>query len=193
MWQRAKFDLLLLSSRVTDLYTSERPGAWGSELNRGRDGEVIGCCTVHYTVFLPPASAVEVIKTVSSVCVCGCVCVCLVQRLTLMISWDRFDGQGHRSKVKVTRSKNVISKISWLECQNTKHWSMMLLWCYATSCYVTIWRRNGMWRHRMTSQNYSSQMKAIWTREVQLSVLVHKRRRIQNAPREKKKTNRYPR
>ena len=58
------------------------------------------------------------------VCVCVSVCVCLfvsaltvdiwsrnlVQGLTLIIL-DEFTGQGHRSKVKVARSKNVIFRI----------------------------------------------------------------------------------
>ena len=73
------------------------------------------------TVLLPPALAEEVIFSVASMCVCVCVCVCL--RYT---GWtvgptdlkfgahikdhyilDEFEGQGHRSKVKVTEVKNV--------------------------------------------------------------------------------------
>ncbi len=70
-------------------------------------------------VFLPPASAVEVIETEPFVCLSVCMCLFvsaltaepfdtwsrnLVEGLTLIIS-DEFAGQGHRSKVKVTRSK----------------------------------------------------------------------------------------
>ena len=70
---------------------------------------------------LPPASVVEVIESDRCVwfCVCVCVCVCVhshdwtVWPMTLIFGmWVELDlrqvgivGQGHRSKVKVTRSK----------------------------------------------------------------------------------------
>ena len=46
---------------------------------------------------------------------------------------DEFDGQGHRSKVKVTKSKNVISSFSDLSAQIPNPG----LWCDTkTSCDV---------------------------------------------------------
>ena len=74
----------------------------------------------------PPASAVEGIKSVPSVCVCVCLSVC--ERSHGWTIWhadpkfgggvdldnisDEFKDQGHRSKVKVARLKNVISEVS---------------------------------------------------------------------------------
>ncbi len=43
-----------------------------------------------------------------------------------------------RSKVKVTRSKNVMSMIFWLQCQYTK-------------CWPLVWHYGVMWCHGMTS------------------------------------------
>ena len=36
---------------------------------------------------------------------------------------DKFEGQGHRSNVKVSRSKNVISRVSRFELTDTKPWT----------------------------------------------------------------------
>ncbi len=75
-------------------------------------------------------SAVEVIKTEPLVCVCVCQFVStlmaerfdvqsqnLVQTLTFMTSWTSMMVKviGQRSKVKVTRPKNVISAIFLFE------------------------------------------------------------------------------
>ncbi len=82
-------------------------------------------------LFLTPVSAVEVIETVPSVClsVCEHSHSQTVGHMVTKFSTgtdlddilDKFYGQGHGSKVKVTRSKNVIFKIIWLVCQDVKH------------------------------------------------------------------------
>ena len=82
-----------------------------------------------YSFLFPPASAVEVIKSVPSVCLCICasVCVFVCQRSHGWMVWhadpefggmyidhhsDEFEGQGLRSKVKVIRWKNMIFGVS---------------------------------------------------------------------------------
>ena len=76
-------------------------------------------------LFFPPASAVEGIKSVTSLCVCVFVSVC--QRSHGRTVWatdlkfgrniaydnisDKFEGQGHRSKVNVAILKNVIFRL----------------------------------------------------------------------------------
>ncbi len=74
-----------------------------------------------FTEFLPPALAEEVIFSVASVCLSVCVSVCLRStgwtvgptglkfgaRIKNHHISDGFEGQGHRSKVKVTKVKNV--------------------------------------------------------------------------------------
>ena len=79
-------------------------------------------------------SAVEVIKTVSSACVCLSVCWHshgwtiwhIIKKFGIAIDLDdildELDGQGHGSKMKSPVVKNVISKLSRSECQDTKHW-----------------------------------------------------------------------
>ncbi len=71
--------------------------------------------------FLPPALAEEVIFSVASVCVSVRPCVCFHSagrtvgptdlkfgtRIKDHHISDEFEGQGHRSKVKVTKVKNV--------------------------------------------------------------------------------------
>ncbi len=55
---------------------------------------------------------------------------------------DNFVGQGHRSKVKVTRSKNVISMIFSIVCKDTKYdvmvWCLDVIWHHVTSRLDTI-------------------------------------------------------
>ena len=63
----------------------------------------------------------------------------LVQALTLMIPYNyKLDCQGHRSKLKVTGSKNMISKFFLFE------------WAYAKP-YPMVWHHDVMWRHGLTS------------------------------------------
>ena len=57
----------------------------------------------------------------------------------------KFDGQGHRSKVKVTRLKNVIFWVSKGECCVYA----ILSW-HLTSCDVTPRRHDVPWRHGVT-------------------------------------------
>ncbi len=66
---------------------------------------------------------------------------------------DKFDGQRQRSKVKVTRSRNLISMIFWLQCQYTKCWPM-------------VWHYDVMWRHGTTSWHHSmtSSVFLLWDR-----------------------------
>ncbi len=98
--------------------------------------------------FSPPASAVEVIKTVPSVCVCVCLSVsaltaepCVVwsqnlaQGLTLIISW-----MSSKMKVIGQRSRSPGQK-TWFpgffsfEWTDTKPWHMV--WHHVTLCDVT--------------------------------------------------------
>ena len=85
------------------------------------------------------SDAVEVIKSVSSVCVCICasVCLCVCQRshcwtvgpmnlkfgvgMNLHNILDEFKGQGHRSKFKVTILKNVIFTWTYDLCVSIHH------------------------------------------------------------------------
>ena len=104
---------------------------------------------------LPPASAVEVIELEPSVRVCVHSHNWTVSRMDnkfdMQVCQDhilvKFDGQGHRSKVKVMRSKNVISMLLG--------WDLEL--CTATVAYgVKSWRHltsqhDVIWRHSMTS------------------------------------------
>ncbi len=78
---------------------------------------------VNPDIFLPPASAVEVIKTEASVCVCVLVCEHshgwtnwrTVTKFGTGVDLDNiseeFNGQGRRSKVKVIQLKNVVLEL----------------------------------------------------------------------------------
>ena len=73
--------------------------------------------------FLPPASAVEVIESEPSCCVCFCLSVgehshsqtveptTSIFGMGVDLDYTGIAGQGHRSKVKVKRSENVISRL----------------------------------------------------------------------------------
>ena len=66
---------------------------------------------------LNPVLAEEVIFLVASTCLCVCLSVCTLQAEPLGLklgahieghhTLDKFEGQGHRSKVKVTKVNNV--------------------------------------------------------------------------------------
>ena len=104
---------------------------------------------VSEVISLPPASAVEVIESVPSVC------VSVSQHSHDWTVWstdfkfgaemhldhisDEFDGQGHRSKFKVTRLKNVIF---------SQFYYPFLLY---VTCYITVVFTMALWRHSMTS------------------------------------------
>ncbi len=97
--------------------------------------------------------------------VCLCVCVFVCQRSPGWTVWrtdlkfgggvdrdnisDEFEGQGHRSKVKVARLKNVIFGCSYgvtcVYCTEP--------FCYDIRCHVTS-RRDVMWRHGVTSWHH---------------------------------------
>ncbi len=115
---------------------------------------------------LPPASAVEVIKTVPSVSVCVCVCVNtltaepfdiwspnLVQGLTLIISWTSliFKVIGQRSRSP--SQKNSISGVflSWVKRYQTVAYGVMSWRHSMTSCDIVAWRHDVTWHRRMTS------------------------------------------
>ncbi len=113
-------------------------------------------------LYLPPASAVEVIESVPcfrlsifpsfrlSVCECshGWTIWRTDPKIGIRVDLDeisaKFDSQGHRSKVKVTRLENVISRVFWSGWPDTKSWCMML---HHDS--VTSWR-DVMSRHDIT-------------------------------------------
>ena len=88
-------------------------------------------------------SAVEGIKSVP----CICVSICYhshdwtVWDTNLKFGVDKFEGQSHRSKIKVTILKNVIFElfdgVAWVDCTNTFCDDMM-------SCDVTIWSLLGV-------------------------------------------------
>ncbi len=104
------------------------------------DGQSIGQLSTS-NKFFPPASAVEGIKSVPSVC--ACVCLSVIQRSHGWTVWhtdpkfdggvnldnisDEFEGQGHRSKVKVARTKKRdFRSFSWVNytepvCHDTWH------------------------------------------------------------------------
>ena len=110
-------------------------------------------------LLLPPASAVEVIESVPSVCVS--VCPCVSYHSCGWTDWDiglkfgvgicldnisdDFIGQGQRSKFKVTKLGNVIVLTYSYFSDTTVSWSMV--WCHD----VTAWRHDVIWRHSMTS------------------------------------------
>ncbi len=103
-----------------------------------------------------------------AVCVFVCVCVSVCEHshgwmdwhtitkfgtgIYLDGIWDEFDVQGQRSRVKVTRSKNLMSMIFWLQCQYAKCWPVVwhydVMWCHGMESW-----RHGMipWHHSMTS------------------------------------------
>ena len=59
---------------------------------------------------------------------------------------EEFDGQGHRSKVKVTRSKHDFHDfLVWVPRYKTV--ASGVTWCYVTFCDDTTWRHDVMWRH----------------------------------------------
>ncbi len=72
--------------------------------------------------FFPPVSAVEGMESVPSVCGCLSVSALTAEPFDVDTKFgggydldnisDECEGQGHRSKVKVTRLKSVISKVS---------------------------------------------------------------------------------
>ena len=127
---------------------------------------LLKCTTLinEFDVLLPPASPVEVIDR-SRVSMCLCVHVSVSQRSQRQTVWhtdakigirfnidhilDEFDGQGHRSKVKVTRLENVIL------------WCLTLIFDQFTQCKtlafsvtsydVMLWHHDVMGRHNMTS------------------------------------------
>ncbi len=75
-----------------------------------------GC--LDYCSFSPPASAVEDIKSVP--CICVCVRLSTLSWLNHLMYWfkiylnniaDELEGQGHRSKVKIAKLKNIIFEI----------------------------------------------------------------------------------
>ncbi len=93
------------------------------------DVGVINSFGIIFLSLLPPASAVEVIKTEPSVCVCVSVCEHshgwtnwgMVTKFGTEIDLDdlsaEFDGQGHRSKIKVIQLTTVIfGFLAWVLC-----------------------------------------------------------------------------
>ena len=124
----------------------------------------------HISSFLPPASAVEVIKTVPSVCVCVCLSVCLfvsaltaepfdigsrnlAQGLTVMISWTssmvKVKGQGHQVK-----KRDFLDFVIWVSRCQTQAYGVtkdsiiygVTSWHHMTSLHDVTWR------HRMMTQ-----------------------------------------
>ncbi len=61
---------------------------------------------------------------------------------------NKFDNQGHRSKFKVTRLKNVISGAH-------KRWK----WVYSSVCYDKLWNVTLLWRHMTMSVRRSFRQK----------------------------------
>ncbi len=130
--------------------------------------------------FLPPASAVEVIKTGLSVwvCLCGCPCVStlraepfdvwsqnLVQALTLVISWTslmgKVIGQGHQVKKRYFHGLLI-----WVNRYQTLAYGVAS-WRHVMAWYDVTWRCGmASWRHLM-SQNDFKRTRPIRMQEVQ--------------------------
>ncbi len=111
--------------------------------------------------FFPPALAVEGIKSVRSVCVCVSVCLSVIQRSHRWTVWrtdlkfgrrddlynrsDEFEGQGHRSKVKVgTLKKREFSTFWWCDLCKIVH--IHLPWHFRPF-NVTAWRHDIIYWH----------------------------------------------
>ncbi len=124
-------------------------------------------------ILLPPASAVEVIETVLSVCVCVCVCVCpcvsalaaepfdiwsqnLVQGMNLMISWMSL-----MVKVKGQRSRSPDPKsdshdfLIWVSGYKTLPYRLTLWWHMTSQHDIMMSHDVTAWRHRMMSVRYA--------------------------------------
>ncbi len=102
-------------------------------------------------ILFPPASAVEGIKSVPSLCVCVCVCQCVCERFHGWTVWhtdlkfgggidldnisDEFECQGHRLKVE----KRDFRSFRWVN--------------YTEPVCHDIWRHVTSWYHIMTSRH----------------------------------------
>ena len=122
------------------------------------------------SLLLPPASLVEVIDTVMSVCLS--VSVWAISRLNRLTYGNKistgvdlddisaeFDGQGHRSKFEVTRSKTWFPRLSDLRARiwNTGLWNDNMMLC------DIIWHHGMRSWHHATSQHDNSQWGAGYT------------------------------
>ncbi len=122
---------------------------------------------------LPPASAVEVIELVPCfrLPVFLSFCLSVSQHSQSHTVWHtdtklgtgidldkisaKFDGQGHRSKLNVAKSKTWFSRFFSFEWPDTEPWPMM--WCHDV-----MWRHNVTWCHWMMTVNDICWTKALW-------------------------------
>ncbi len=118
-------------------------------------------------LLFPPVSVVEGIKSVLSLCVCVCICVFVCQhshgwtvyvtdlKFGRNIAFDnissKFEGQGHRSKVKVAILKNVIFRL------------FLMVWPMYIAQSHFVMAPDVMWRHGMTSRCHVTSWRDVLT------------------------------
>ncbi len=111
--------------------------------------------------FLPPVSVVKVIELVLCVIqhshsqTVWCGYLKIGRQIDLDKIWVKLEGQGHRSRVKVKRLKNVISMVFWLEWPQMKspsiRWFHHAIWHHGHYDVIMSWdvmdisRAKGLW------------------------------------------------